>query len=295
MKNKIIAGIIILNCSFLNVISQEGKKNSLEKSSPKQFFSKELFLGGEDNVFEYRIPSIVTTNKGTLVAVCDARVDKRGDAPNNIDLVMKRSYDNGKSWSEMQIILDYPGNEAACDPSMVVNKQSGTIWLAYDYAVPDPQGDHGRILRIHISKSDDDGSTWSSPVELSHLTKGKDFWLQNGPGVGLYNNGIIIFPMYSVTSGSKGSEKTVLVYTRDNGNTWNLSNGVGDNNPEPQIVKLKRDRIMANMRRPYGYGNRQVAITDNLGDSWYDLRNDPILIESGCHGSIINYEYGNKS
>ncbi len=104
-----------------------------------------LFVGGQEHVNQYRIPSLVSTRGGTLIAVCDARVEKPGDAPNNIDLVMRRSFDNGKTWSKMKTIFNYPGNEAACDASMVVDKRTGSVWIAFDYAVPEPQANRGRV------------------------------------------------------------------------------------------------------------------------------------------------------
>lgn len=289
--------LFIINVSFFQGNSQTTNNKVVEVSSlsPGQFSGKDIFVSGENNVNEYRIPSLITTNNGTLIAVCDARVDKPGDAPNNIDLVMKRSSDGGKTWSKSKVIVDFPGNDAGADPSMVVDRKSGTLWLAYDYAIADPQGDIGRILRIHLIRSDDEGITWSSPVELSYLTKGKNFWLQNGPGVGLYTEGVIIFPMYSVASGGKGPQQTVLVYSKDHGKTWVLSNSVGEYNPEPQIVSLAGGKIMVNMRRPRGHGCRQVAVTDDLGKTWSEVSNDSTLIESGCMGSFINYKFNNKS
>jgi sialidase-1 len=299
MKNLIFAVfVIIIVTSFLPCNSQDNENTKSENSAliNRQFSAQDLFVSGENNVNEYRIPSLIRTSSGTLIAVCDARVDKPGDAPNNIDLVMKKSSDGGKTWSKSKVIVGFPDNDAACDASMMVDKQTGTIWLAYDYAVADPQGDIGRIVRIHLIKSNDEGTTWSAPVELSYLTKGKNFWLQNGPGVGLYKDGTIVFPMYTVTAGGKGhQETTVLVFSKDHGKTWILSNGVGDYNPEPQIVSLTGGRIMVNMRRPGGKEYRQVAITDNFGNSWSAVSDDLTLIESGCQGSFINYEFNGKS
>jgi sialidase-1 len=309
MKNNIIATlVIVLATSFLNCNSQDNINKVTKVSSRKsvQLTSQDLFVAGENNVFEYRIPSLITTNSGTLIAVCDARVDKPGDAPNNIDLVMKKSYDGGKTWSRSEVIVDFPENDAGADPSMVINRQTGTIWLAYDYAVADPQGHLGRIIRIHLIKSEDDGVTWSSPVELGYLTKGKDFWLQNSPGVGLYTAGVIIFPMYSVkipkgdqllasTPDLKGTQQLMMVYSKDQGKTWSLSNGVGDINSETQLVSLTGGRIMANMRRPRGYGYRQVSITDDLGKTWSKIYDDSTLIEPGCQASLINYNFRKKS
>jgi len=103
------------------------------------------------------------------------------------------------------------------------------------------------------------------------LTQGKKFWLYNGPGVGLYNEGVIVFPMYTFERTDKDHKTSVLVYSKDHGKTWLLSNEVGDYNVEPQIASLTRGRIMANMRRQHGQEYRQVAITSDLGKTWSEL------------------------
>lgn len=258
----------------------------------------DLFINGQHNVSEYCIPSLITTNNGTLIAICDARVDKPGDAPNNIDLVMRRSFDGGKTWTKQKTIVNYPGMDAAADASMVVDKKNGVIWLAYDYAMADPQGQLGRIIRIHITKSNDNGVTWSRPVNLNYLTKGKNFWLQNSPGRGLFTkDGVIVFPMYTILGDfNKPKQKqTVLIISKDHGMSWSMSNGVGDNNVEAQIASLPDGGIIVNMRRPNGEGHRQIATTNDLGQSWSEVTTDSTLAEPGCQGSMINYQTRGKS
>jgi len=97
------------------------------------FWQTDLFVSGENGVANYRIPSLVTTQKGTLLAVCDARVDRPGDLPNNIDLTIRRSEDNGSTWSVPKIIVDYPNMEGGGDPCMIVNGITGEVWLFYVY------------------------------------------------------------------------------------------------------------------------------------------------------------------
>jgi sialidase-1 len=87
----------------------------------------DVFISGQDGVAFYRIPALVTSNKGTLIAICDARIESIYDAPNNIDLAMKQSFDNGKTWTAMKIILDYLGLEAAGDPCLLVDRETGTV------------------------------------------------------------------------------------------------------------------------------------------------------------------------
>jgi sialidase-1 len=277
-------------------VNESSMRNSVQTSS--RFSSINLFVSGENKVSQYCIPSLVTTNKGTLIAVCDARVDKPEDAPNNIDLVMRRSFDNGKKWTKQETIVNFPGNDAAADASMVVDKQTGVIWLAYDYAIADPQGQLGRIIRIHIIKSSDDGTTWSKPLNLNYLTRGKSFWLQNAPGKGLYTkSGVIVFPMYTISGDfyHPKQKQTVLIISKDHGKSWSMSNGVGNNNVEAQIASLSNGGIIANMRRPDGKGYRQIATTDDLGRSWSNVYTDSALVEPGCQGSMINYHIKGKS
>ncbi len=290
-----VFSLAFLNCS--NCYSQLYKNGDAQQDAKdsQDLLCQDLFVGGQGNISQFRIPSLVTANNGTLVAVCDARVDRPGDAPNNIDLVMRRSFDNGKTWSKQRTIFNYPGNEAACDASMVVDKQTGNIWIAYDYAIPEPQGNRGRIIRVYLAKSNDNGVTWSAPVKLNYLTKGKNFWLQNGPGKGLYANDVIIFPMYTNLNGNISHNQAVLVYSKDHGKTWSLSNPVGQANAEPQVVELPGGNIMANMRTLDGNGYREVAITSDLGNTWSKVYSDSTLIDSGCQASIINYVYKNQS
>lgn len=286
----LVAVVVMQEVSFGTCYAQSGQDS--------RFLSTDLFVSGQDRVSQYCIPSLITTRKGTLIAVSDARVDKPGDAPNNIDLVMKRSFDNGKSWTRQQTIVNFTGNDAAADASMVVDESTGVIWLAYDYAMADPQGQLGRIIRIHIIKSTDDGVTWSEPVELTNLTRGKNFWLQNAPGRGLYTKGgQIIFPMYTISGdfNHPKEKQTVLIVSKDHGRSWSLSKGVGDNNVEAQAASLSDGSVIVNMRRPYGEGYRQIATTDNLGQSWSEVRTDSMLKEPGCQGSMISYESHGKS
>ena len=93
---------------LLAVISLTFFSCEIRKFVPgKSFFEQtDVFVAGQDGIAEYRIPVLLTSNQGTLLAFCDARVDKPGDSPNNIDLVMKRSTDNGKTWGPLRVLLD---------------------------------------------------------------------------------------------------------------------------------------------------------------------------------------------
>lgn len=262
---------------------------------PVNFVSRDLFVCGQYHVKQYRTPSLTTSNKGSLIAVCEAQIDKVADAPNNIDLVGRRSFDNGKTWVDQKILFDYLGDEAACDASFVVGKQMGALWMAYDHPVPELQGNYWRIIRIHLSKSDNDGVTWSAPIELNYLTNGKNFGLQNAWKRGLFADRVILFSTHTSKNGNRRDQQTVLVYCKDLGKTWSLSNRVGKADPEPQVVNFSSGKVMANMRTPHRNGYRQVAVTRNLGITWSEVSANSSLVEPGCLASLINYDFKNKS
>ena len=97
MKKNVFVLPIILILLFVSLGSCKAqKKDDVSLSSG---IDQVLFELGDDNIREFRIPSLITTTKGTLLAVCDARVNRPGDLPNHIDLAIRRSTDNGKTWN----------------------------------------------------------------------------------------------------------------------------------------------------------------------------------------------------
>ncbi len=152
----------------------------------------DVFIAGHDGVFQYRIPALVTSTKGTLIAACDARKDRGGDPPNNIDHVCKRSFDGGRTWEPLQVVADFPGTEAASDPCLLVDRQTGRIWVFYAWC-PEGIGTKAsqpglseNTLRIYAMSSDDDGATWSQPRDLNPMIKDPAWnamWCSPGRGL----------------------------------------------------------------------------------------------------------------
>ncbi len=250
----------------------------------------DVFVSGEDGVCEYRIPALVVTNEGTLVAVCDARVDRPGDAPNNIDLVMKRSFDGGKTWTQMQLIQRYPGDEAACDPCMLMDRDTDIIWVFYDYAIPEPDLREGRRLMLHVIKSEDHGETWSEPVDLTvTLQPPEGMSLYAGPGMGIQmRSGRLVAPVYSRHETGEPSMCHV-VHSDDHGETWQIGAGVASKHNEHQVVELADGSLMSIVRQSPDKGHRLIATSNDGGETWSDTWEEPALVEPGCQASFIRY------
>ena len=280
------------------------------------FRQKDIFIGGLDNIREYRIPSLVTTGKGTLVAICDARVEEPGDAPNNIDLALKRSLDGGDTWEKMNIVVDFPGYQAACDPCMAVDYQRESIWIIYDHIWPtlkalkqangtlppsiEPDAS-GRIILLHAIVSHDEGKTWSEPRDITRMvTKGVGGSIMAAPGMGMQmRNGRLLLPCYS-TRGQMGKARqnsySSVCYSDDHGETWHLGGGAARSTNECQVVELVDGSLMINMRNYHERekGVRAVATSEDGGESWSGVRYDQTLIEPNCQASFIRYTGAGK-
>lgn len=264
------------------------------------------FVAGEAGVCEYRIPALVCTNEGTLLAACDARADKPGDAPNNIDLALKRSEDLGETWSDVQILVDDGGDMAAGDPCMLVDRETGTIWIVYDHIYPtmdellrrDPHRAegareewHGRVVFLHAVRSDDDGRTWSEPIDLTPQVKHPD-WVaaMAGPGMGItMSTGRLICPGYRRHSSNFEQDGAHVYFSDDHGETWQVGETPSPKTNESQVVELADGRLMTNMRTPRGHGCRMVATSDDGGETWSEARDEPTLIEPACQASFIRW------
>ena len=259
----------------------------------------DVFVAGQDGVLEYRIPGLLTSNRGTLIAFCDGRMRKQGDPPNDIDLVMKRSVDNGKSWSPLRTLVDN-GLGAAADSCGLVDRQTGTLWIFSVYA-PVGVGSYnaadgftGDVFQFKAIKSDDDGVTWSQPIDFTPMVK-RSNWGAGSTGVGRgiqMRNGRLILPRYNAdyreprtTPATAGS---FVGYSDDHGKTWQMGAmayvaGPGTN--ECQVAELADGSLLINMRGMDG-NHRKSARSYDGGVTWSKGIEEATLIEPRCQGSL---------
>lgn len=262
--------------------------------------SKQLLFGrGDLGVDTYRIPALVTTNAGTLIAACDARHNSGADLPADIDTVVRRSTDGGLTWSPVQTVVDLwsPGEdeqpaEGTADPCLLVDRDTGRIWCAitwsagkgwYDSA-PGFGEDSFHDLLVW---SDDDGLTWSAPRDITLQLKDptwRSAWFS--PGAGLQtSSGRLVLP-YSVAD----ADKTMLSYAAvsdDHGMTWSRVGPIGAKTNEHMIVELEDGTLVCNLRSLHGLGQRAIATSTDDGDTWSELTHDPVLVEPVCQASLV--------
>jgi sialidase-1 len=251
-----------------------------------------VFVSGEGGYHTYRIPSVIVTPKGTLLAFCEGRKAGRGDA-GDIDLLLKRSTDSGKTWGKVQVVWDDADNTCG-NPCPVVDAKTGTIWLLITHnfgadneaKIVSGKGKGSRT--VWVSNSTDEGVTWAARVEVTKDVKKPEWtWYATGPGVGIQlKSGRLLIPCDSKSDGGKVRESHVI-FSDDAGKSWRIGGVVGPGCNESQAVELADGSVMLNMRSFRGNNRRLVAVSRDGGETFSTPVEDPALIEPVCQASIL--------
>jgi len=239
----------------------------------------ELFTSGEDGYHTYRIPALLITKEGTVLAFCEARKNSASDH-GDIDLALKRSIDRGRTWSDMRIIAD-DGDHTMGNPCPVLDERSGTIWVPLCR-------DNKRVL---IMKSTDDGRTWSEPVDITSDTMDPAwYWVGTGPGHGIQTRtGRLVIPSWADATERLGEiQFSFAMYSDDGGAIWERGSALDpDTSDECEAVELVDGSLHMNMRSRQRKRQRAFAWSEDEGQSWSPVEFDPRQPEPSCQGSII--------
>jgi sialidase-1 len=265
-----------------------------------------LRLRNDDGSDSYRIPGLVRTKAGSLVAAYDVRYRGGADLPADIDVGTQRSTDGGKTWEPMQIALDMGRDPAFAfdgvgDPCIFSDRETGRLFVAALWShgkrawhgsgpgvTPDETG------QLVIATSDDDGQTWSKPRNVTAEVKDPAWRLVlAGPGTGItLTDGTLVFP--GQFKDSKNVPHSTLIWSKDRGTSWQIGTGVKDRTTESQLVELGDGSIMINCRDDRG-GARTVAVTRDLGRTWELHSTDrKALPESVCMASLLRLDLPGK-
>ncbi len=267
----------------------------------------DLFEANKDGYALYRIPGIVVTKKGTVLAYCEARKNAGGDW-GQIDLMLRRSTDSGKTWEPRQHLVQFeqkfernpvavkqklgkPGETTLNNPVAIVDVKTGAVHflVCVEYA------------RCFYLRSDDDGKTFSKPVEITAtFDKFKpDYdWkvLATGPGHGIQLvNGRLIVPVWLSTGTGGHAHRpscVAVIYSDDHGKTWQRGDIVVRDpelaNPSETVaVQLTDGRVMFNIRHEGKPHFRGVSFSADGATKWTKPKLDEALPEPICMASII--------
>lgn len=258
---------------------------------------------GDSGSKAYRIPGLVTTSAGTLIAVYDVRWNGFGDLPGDIDVGMSRSTDGGRSWEDMRIVMDMGDDPAfrhdgVGDPAVLVDRVNGHVWIAATWShgnrawlgsgpglTPEETG------QLVLTRSEDDGVTWSDPINITSEVKQPSWaYLLQGPGRGITTaDGTLVFAAQFQAPPEQGrTPHSTILFSRDRGETWTLGSPAKTNTTEAQVVELAEGELMLNMRDNRG-GARSVATTGDLGSTWAEHPTSRrALPEPVCMASLIH-------
>jgi len=262
-----------------------------------------IFKNGDDGYKCFRIPAIVTTPKATVLAFAEARRNNCGDA-GDIDLVVKRSEDGGRTWGALQVVWNDSANTCG-NPAPVVDEATGAIVLLSTWnigtdrekMIKDRSGKDTR--RVFVLSSIDDGHSWSSAREITGDVKRNDWtWYATGPGRGLQvskgrHRGRLVIPCNHEESGTRNNASHVI-YSDDHGRSWKLGGSAQDSTNEATVAELSNGRLLLNMRNTGHVRYRQIAVSRNGGKRWSALPPDTALVEPVCEGNLIRYHFAGK-
>lgn len=255
------------------------------------FEQQVLFKASQDPGYAcYRIPAVVKTVKGTLPAFAEGRVNDCSDA-GDIDIVVKRSHDGGRTWGPLQVVNE-GGGDTHGNPAPIVDRRTGRILLAETYNTGRTDGQNCAIpcdRTPHLQYSDDDGRSWSAPRDLSDQILPKDWnsWYATGPVHGLQltrgrHAGRLVFTVNTETwNGSRvTANHAALIVSDDGGDNWRI--GAKDSYPIPADGTFRqKPSEMTITERPDGavyvsgreqdgtdLGHRSHTVSRDGGDSF---------------------------
>lgn len=261
----------------------------------------DVFKRKAEGYKNYRIPSLVCTQNGVLLAFAEGRANLLDHAEN--DIVLKRSLDNGASWEALIVIVE-DGKNALNNPQALV-RNDGRVLLMYQRyaegfaerrAMPGLDGE--RICKTLISYSDDDGLTWAEPKDITVDVKRPEATsTASGPGIGIEmqkgkHTGRLIMPF---NQGPYGRWYVYAAYSDDGGETWAKGELVPYKKKargwanEVQMVELSDGRLMLNARSETGNRKRKIAFSDDGGQTWGEAYDEKQLLEPECQASFIQY------
>lgn len=272
----------------------------------------DVFVSGADGYVSIRIPSVVVSKKGTVLAFAEGRQKPTDQAEN--DIILKRSTDGGATWGRLQLIQD-DGANSLNNPTAVVTS-SGKIILMYQ-RIPAHLKERSKntgtgyegddIYRTLLVTSEDDGVTWSAPKDVSRETKRptRANTICSGPGIGIQltrgaHKGRVLIPF---NEGPYHQWNNYAVFSDDDGVTWKY----GDNVPnvmvpdaklgeksqvnEVQIAELSDGGIALNSRQYDGSNVRKISTSGDGGQTWSPVADASELTDPSCMASLLRHSF----
>ena len=278
-------------------------------TNPSPAGSREIILAhtliyqpGDYNSANYRIPAVITAKDGSIVAVTDKRKYNEGDLPEDIDIVCNRSTDGGHSWSEPVTIAQGTGvNHGFGDCALAWSNDENGLIAGFVGGPGLWSSTPSNPIRSYISKSYDNGQTWTEPEDITHFIFGDNCvvpehqtWRASffGSGNGLRTSTGRIMFVAAIRETTAQSLNNYAVYSDDNGVTWQVSGRASVGGDEAKVTELADGRILMSIRHS---GKRWYNISEDGGETWQPTTstwND--ITAPACNGDMIRFTSENQ-
>jgi len=299
MKALALTHLLLIALALPFVSKAEERRAFLEK--------QDLFVAGEHGYKLYHIPGLLVTSKGTILAWCEAR--ENGGDWDKIDLLMRRSEDEGETWQPHVNVTVVPDDVKMNDASPKAKEgDADAITVNNPVLIADRDGSIHFVYCIEYArafyrKSTDDGLSWSDPVEITSAFRDFDYdakVIATGPNHGIQlRSGRLLIPVWISTGEGRGAHRpsvTATIFSDDGGETWQAGEIAVPNdeshtlNPnETTAVELADGRVMLNVRNESSHHRRIVVTSPDGATNWSEPRFDEALLEPVCMGSIIRH------
>ena len=250
----------------------------------------DVFTGQTGGYYTYRIPTIIVSNKGTILTFAEARTSENDWAARAI--VMRRSFDDGNTWEPMKVIVS-DEKKAIQNPVAIAERNSDIIHFLYSF----------HYKRAFYMQSKDDGETFSSPVEITPVfNKFQAEYpfkvLATGPGHGIQlENGRLLVPIWLSPKRIHRPSVVSVIYSDDNGKTWQADEIIKEplvNPSESQAIQLVNGDVLLNIRSETEISRRAISISKNGINNWSIPIFDQALVEPTCFASIVRFTLAGK-
>lgn len=300
MKNIIIA--TLLATLFACCGKNDGKAPDTSEpptAEPIEYYEQCLFRPGDYGSTNWRIPAILCLKDGSLLIACDKRKYNESDLPEDIDIVVRRSTDRGRTWTEPLTIAEGQGHKKGFGDAALVECANGDVVCVFVGGNGLFASSEADPIRSYVCRSTDGGQTWSTPEDITAQLWGSQAvnatcrnyrasFFGSGNGLRLTGGEHAGRIMFAAAMCRKPSSNYTLdnfvVYSDDNGHSWQVSDCAYTGGDEAKLMELTDGRVLISVRQN---GARGFNHSSDGGKTWGTQGRWDCMTTNACNGDML--------